>query len=110
MTSRPTTIENWFYVLADIWNVSDFESLPTSSPEYQALEWLSYEDGLRNELLLPLITNNNGNDDNDNESNHLRILQERYSVVALYYATNGPITWTDQYNFLSTNASICKME
>ena len=57
-----------------------------NTPQYKALAWLSNED-----TSYPLDNTNN--------------IIQRYSLVTLYFATNGHL-WTNKYNFLS-DASEC---
>mmetsp|Transcript_9818 Transcript_9818/g.21187 ORF Transcript_9818/g.21187 Transcript_9818/m.21187 type:complete len:768 (+) Transcript_9818:80-2383(+) len=57
----------------------------TSTPQYQALEWMSYSDKSE-----PSV----------DDSNLVKKLIQRYALVVLYFATGGP-DWENDLNFLS---------
>ena len=61
------------------------------SPQFQALDWLVYNDTYFME---------------DNIQNNPNILIERYVLAVLYFSTGGPTHWKEQYQFLS-NTSVC---
>jgi hypothetical protein len=65
--------------------------------QYHAVQWLSQYD--------TFVTTVPMND----EPYHFASWQyiQRYVIVALYYSLQGQNTWYNQYNFLSTNTSIC---
>ena len=63
-----------------------------ATPQYKALRWLSSTDAKRFELFSSETTSS--------------ILIDRFIIVLLYFATNGP-NWIRQHNFLK-NSSVCE--
>lgn len=92
-TMQPTTT---LQILADIVGVEDLDSLSETSPELEALNWMSYQDPISTELLSSAMTSG-GSD--------TRTLSERYIITILYFAMNGP-SWLRQERYLST-LSVC---
>jgi Leucine-rich repeat (LRR) protein len=61
------------------------------TPQYQALNWLAYEDAATWDI----------------QSTSTTYLIQRYAMVVFFYSTGGPTTWTDDLRFLS-NYSVCE--
>ena len=89
-TAAPTAQTDYEYLL-DLFYPYSGEALGTNATaQYQALEWLAFEDPLN----LPF-----------KEVNQSTLL-ERYAAAVVYYSFNG-WNWTTDYDFLS-NKSICE--
>ena len=65
-----------------------------SSAQYKAIEWLMHNDTLKLQR---------GND----SGRALSALIERYVLVLIYFHNGGPY-WTNSYNFLNANLSVCE--
>lgn len=88
-TASPTEQDEYDY-LYDLVHVFSGDALDdNSTAQYQALQWLAYEDPAG----LPI-----------KESNASTLI-ERYAAAVLYYSTQGDL-WSSDLNFLS-NSSVC---
>ena len=67
--------------------------LDMSSPQFKALDWISYEDDFDYDF------------DEDGDDNSETLLKERYVLALLYFATGGE-NWNKDIGFLSTS-NIC---
>ena len=85
------SLEFWINVASSVSNSSEETFKDTKSPQYAALNWLSYDDPLRSNWT-------------DETADY--ILRERYVVVLFYFATDGP-RWSHQRKFLSPT-SVCE--
>ena len=87
----PTTITN---ILLDKSIISNDQLNNTSSPQYQALEWMTNDGGAQT-ITTPKTVD---------EATPYVI--QRYIMAVLYYSTTGP-KWKDQFGFLS-NVNECE--
>lgn len=92
-SAGPTPTGDPLVIIANRLNIADLSSLEDDSPRLLALNWMAYNDSLRDELL------------QSTNSTSDRILLERYVLVLFYFSTDGP-EWLNNYNFLS-NSSVC---
>jgi hypothetical protein len=88
-TVSPTHSERFIAIRDVLYGVSGDALLDESSSQYQAFQWIVFEDGMQATVSSQLIS----------------ILVERYIFALLYFATNGPL-WKSQYGFL-TSSSVC---
>ncbi|KAG7373342.1 RHS repeat-associated core domain containing protein [Nitzschia inconspicua] len=61
------------------------------TPQYQALNWLAYEDPAKLDI----------------QSTSYMNLTQRYVMAVFFYSTGGPTSWVDDLRFLS-NYSVCE--
>lgn len=92
-TITPDPMKKILRSAANQLNITNFELLATDSPEYLAVSWLALDDPIGDELL------------SSTAEIDKRILQDRFVVAILYFATNGQ-SWRHQFGFLS-GTSIC---
>jgi hypothetical protein len=92
----PLTDQRWDYLIAELGPVvvpSDTDPkeyfADESTPQYAALEWMATTDLATEVLETPVI-----------------VLMERYALAHLYFATDGPASWTDSLDFLSSG-NVC---
>mmetsp|Transcript_4166 Transcript_4166/g.8448 ORF Transcript_4166/g.8448 Transcript_4166/m.8448 type:complete len:710 (-) Transcript_4166:2306-4435(-) len=87
-------VQTDFEYLLDIFtSVSGRKALvDKTTPQYQALQWLTQEDGFWANLSI--------------QNTSSQVLIDRYTLAVFYLVTDGP-TWTDQMGFFS-NTSVCE--
>jgi hypothetical protein len=88
-TPSPTSLTDYEYLYNILYPISRDALLKETTPQFQALNWLAYEDP----AMLPFKQSNSST------------LVERYVAAVVYFSTGGA-QWVNQMNFLS-NHSIC---
>jgi hypothetical protein len=98
-TSPPTFIPDLEFARTIFAPLSSDDALMDEfSPQYKALWWMVHEDPAN--MLLTMMGANE-----TQASSMLRMIMERYTMVVLYFSTDGP-NWVSAYDFLG-NQSIC---